>query len=108
MINMSPLSRTGSGEDFTYIFDLTTTCDVKLKDACDVNGENCNWGAAHYTGTFGGAIDWVNTNASGNYAAFFGPQIGMSNTSETTFTVWQIQLTASSTTSGPSTTTTTT
>jgi hypothetical protein len=80
-----------------------------LKDACDVNGENCNWGTAHYAGTFGGAIAWVNASAySGTYAAFFGPQIGMSNTSETTFTVWQIGLTASSTTPGPSTTTTTT
>jgi hypothetical protein len=108
MINLSPLGRTGSDGNYVYSFDLNTACDVKLKDACDVNGENCNWGTAHYAGTFGGAIAWVNASAySGTYAAFFGPQIGMSGTSETTFTVWQIQLTASSTTPGPTTTTTT-
>jgi hypothetical protein len=92
MINMSPLSRSGSDGNYIYSFDLTSPCDVKLKDACDVNGENCTWGTAHYAGTFGGAIDWVNDNVPGNYAAFFGPQIGMSNTSETTFTIWQIVL----------------
>jgi hypothetical protein len=91
MINISPLSRTGSGEDFVYSFDLTTAADVKIK-----NGPGGTWGVAQYTGTFGGGvIEWVNANAGGNYAAFFGPQIGISNTSETTFTVWQIRLTAS-------------
>ena len=45
------------------------------------------------TGTFGGAIDYIEGSAySGTYAAFFGPQIGMSGTSGTTFTVSQIGL----------------
>ena len=101
MINMSPMSRTGADGDYIYSFNLDTPADVKIK-----NGPGGTWGVAQYTGTFGGVIEWVNANASGNYAAFFGPQIGMSGTSETTFTVWQIQLTASSTTPGPTTTTT--
>ena len=104
MINMSPLGRTGADGEYIYSFNLDTPADVKIKDASDVTAL---WGVAQYTGTFGGAIDWVNASAySGTYAAFFGPQIGMSNTSETTFTVWQIGLTASSTTPGPTTTTT--
>ena len=102
MINMSPLGRTGSAGNFVYSFDLETPADVKIK-----NGPGGTWGVAQYTGTFGGVIEWVNANASGNYAAFFGPQIGMSNTSETTFTVWQIGLTATpptTTTVAPTTT----
>ena len=106
MINLSPLSRSGSEGNYVYFFDLTTPCDVKLLDACDVNGENCNWGAAHYTGIFGGAIEWVNGNEPNNYAAFFGPQIGMSNTSETTFSVWKIALAVEPTTTTAEPTTT--
>ena len=90
MINMSPMGRTGSDGNYIYTFDLGTPADVKIK-----NGPGGTWGVAQYTGTFGGVIDWVNANASDNYAVFFGPQIGMSNTSETTFTVWQITLAAS-------------
>ena len=87
MINMSPMGRTGSGGAYVYTFDRDTAADVKLRD-----GPGGDWGLAHYTGSFGGAINWVNANAPGNYAAFFGPQIGMSGTSGTTFTVSQIQL----------------
>ena len=75
MINMSPLTRSGSEGNYVYSFDLTTPCDVKLRPT------GGDWGDAQYTGTFGGAIDWVNANEPDNYAAFFGPQIGMSNTS---------------------------
>lgn len=88
MINMSPMGRTGANGDFIYTFDLDTLADVKIK-----NGADGSWGTALTTGTFGGAIDFVNASAySGTFAAFFGPQIGMSNTSETTFTVSQIEL----------------
>jgi hypothetical protein len=88
MINMSPMGRTGTAGAFVYTFDLDTPADVKIKD-----GPGGDWGGAHYTGDFGGAIGWVNASAfSGTFAAFFGPQIGMSNTSGTTFTVSQIQL----------------
>ena len=86
MINMSPLTRSGSEGTYVYSFDLTTPCDVKLRPT------GGDWGDAQYTGTFGGAIDWVNANEPNNYAAFFGPQIGMSNTSGTTFTIWRIAL----------------
>jgi hypothetical protein len=109
MINLSPLSRSGSDGNYVYSFDLSSPCDVKIK-----NGPGGTWGTAQYTGTFAGAIAWVNANQPGNYAAFFGPQIGMSNTSETTFTVWQIGLTANfpapatTTTIAEETTTTTT
>ncbi|MCX5653577.1 MAG: PEP-CTERM sorting domain-containing protein [Planctomycetota bacterium] len=90
MINMSPMGRTGAEGDFIYTFDLDTAADVKIK-----NGEDGKWGTALTTGTFGGAIDYIEASDdySDTYAAFFGPQIGMSNTSETTFTVSQIQLT---------------
>jgi hypothetical protein len=88
MINMSPMGRTGSAGAFVYTFDLDTLADVKIK-----NGVDGSWGTAQTTGTFGGAIDWVNASTySGTYAAFFGPQIGMSGTSGTTFTVSEIQL----------------
>jgi hypothetical protein len=85
MINMSPMSYTGTGGNLIYTFGLDTPADVKIGAP--------NWGVAQYTGTFGGAIDWVEASAySGTYAAFFGPQIGMSGTSETTFTVSEIEL----------------
>jgi hypothetical protein len=88
MINMSPMGRTGADGSYIYTFGLDTPADVKIK-----NGVDGSWGTAQTTGTFGGAIDWVEASAySGTYAAFFGPQIGMSNTSETTFTVSEIQL----------------
>lgn len=88
MINMSPMGFEGAGGAFVYTFDLNTPADVKIK-----NGLDGSWGTALTTGTFGGAIDYVNGSAySGTYAAFFGPQIGMSGTSETTFTVSEIQL----------------
>jgi len=89
MINMSPMGRIGADGAYVYTFDLTTLADVKIK-----NGPGGTWGTALTSGTFGGAIDYVNGSAySGTYAAFFGPQIGMSGTSETTFTVSEIQLT---------------
>lgn len=88
MINMSPMGRTGADGSFVYIFDLNTPADVKIK-----NGLDGSWGTAETSGTFGGAIAWVNASAySTTYAAFFGPQIGMSNTSGTTFTVTEIEL----------------
>jgi hypothetical protein len=88
MINMSPMGRTGADGAFVYTFGLDTAADVKIK-----NGLDGSWGTALTTGTFGGAIDYIEASVySGTYAAFFGPQIGMSNTSGTTFTVSQIQL----------------
>jgi hypothetical protein len=90
MINMSPMGRTGADGSFVYTFGLGTSADVKIK-----NGVDGSWGTAQTSGTFGGAIDWVNSSEySGTYAAFFGPQIGMSGTSETTFTVSEIGLNA--------------
>jgi hypothetical protein len=91
MINMSPMVRTGLDGAYEYTFDLTTPADVKIRDGVFP----LIWGLAKYTGTFGGAIDWVYSNGwSDDYAAFFGPQIGMSGTSGTTFTVSQIGLNA--------------
>jgi len=93
VINMSPMSYTGTGGNLIYTFGLDTPADVKIGAP--------NWGVAQYTGTFGGAIDWVNASAySDTYAAFFGPQIGMSGTSGTTFTVSEIQLVPEPTTAG--------
>jgi hypothetical protein len=84
LINMSPMGRTGANGALVYTFDLNTPANVLVGAP--------NWGAA-YTGTFGGAIDWVNASAyNGTYAAFFGPQIGLMGTSDTTFTVSQITL----------------
>jgi hypothetical protein len=88
MINMSPMGMTAADGSLVYTFDINTPADVKIK-----NGSDGSWGTAQTSGTFGGAIDWIDTSAySGTYAAFFGPQIGMSNTSGTTFTVTEIEL----------------
>lgn len=88
MINMSPMGRTGADGAFVYTFGLDTLADVKIK-----NGSDGSWGTALTTGTFGGAIDFINGSVySGTFAAFFGPQIGMSGTSETTFTVSRIEV----------------
>jgi hypothetical protein len=88
MINMSPMGRTGADEDYIYTFDLDTAADVKIK-----NGLDGSWGTALTTGTFGGAIDYIEGSVySGTYAAFFGPQIGMSGTSNTEFNVSEIEL----------------
>ena len=88
MINMSPMGRTGANGSFIYTFDLNTLADVKIQ-----NGVDGSWGTAQTTGTFGGAINWVNSSVyNSTYVAFFGPQIGMSGTSETTFTVSKIGL----------------
>src|SRR5450756_1684606 len=82
------MGRTGANGAFEYTFDLFTAANVMI-----LNGSDGSWGTAQTTGTFGGAIDWVNASAySGTFAAFFGPQIGMSGTSNTTFTVSQIEL----------------
>jgi len=89
LINISPMVRIGSDGNYIYTFDLDTAATVLVGSP--------NWVYAYpFGGDFGDAIAWVNATAySGTYAAFFGPQIGMSNTSGTTFTVTEISLNSS-------------
>jgi hypothetical protein len=92
LINLSPMGITGSDGNLTYTFGLSTEANVLI----DSTGSG-DWvyasGYHQFYNDFSDAIDWVeNSTSSGNYAAYFGPQIGMSGTSETTFTVTQIKL----------------
>jgi hypothetical protein len=88
LILLSPMSYTGTGGNLNYTFDLTTDADVRAW-----NGVTWSVYSDATSGTFAHAIEWINTNGFGsNYAAFFGPQIGLSNTSGTTFTVTQIEV----------------
>jgi len=89
LILLSPMSSTGSGGAYEYTFDLDTHADVRTRTPPG------DWSAynSETSGTFANAIGWINTNGYGsNYAAFWGPQIGMSGTYGTTFTVSQIDL----------------
>jgi hypothetical protein len=85
LINLG-MTRTGSNGNYMYTFDLDSPADV-------LTGPG--WGYAQPQGSlnFGQAIGWIDSSAfAGDYAAFFGPQIGMSGTSDTTFTVSRISL----------------
>jgi hypothetical protein len=87
LILLSPMSITGTGI-LDYTFDLTTHADYRTMG---VGG----WTSYDplKSGTFGDVIGMINSSSySSDYAAFFGPQIGMSNTSGTTFTLTQIDL----------------
>ena len=85
LINLS-MTRTGSSGNYIYTFGLDSKADVLVSPP--------NWAYAEPQGSLDLAdvINWVNGNSYSGYAAFFGPQIGLSNTSGTTFTVSQIQL----------------
>jgi hypothetical protein len=85
LINLS-MTRTGSSGNYVYTFGLDSSADVLVSPP--------NWAYAEPQGSldFAEVINWVNENSYSGYAAFFGPQIGLSNTSGTTFTVSQIQL----------------
>jgi len=86
LILLSPMDRPGSGEDYIYTFDLDTHADYRTRTP------PADWSSYDpaKSGTFGDIIGML--SASTDYAAFFGPQIGMSNTSGTTFTVSEIHL----------------
>lgn len=86
LINLQ-MDRVGSNGNYAYTFGLDSRADVLVGAP--------NWTYAQPQGSldFAEAIDWINASAySDTYAAFFGPQIGLSNTSETTFTVTTIKL----------------
>ena len=102
MINMSPLGRTGADGEYIYSFNLDTPADVKIKNGPAALGASRSIPAR----SAGPSTGSTPVPTAAPTPPFFGPQIGMSNTSETTFTVWQIGLTASGTTPGPTTTTT--
>jgi hypothetical protein len=87
LINISPMEQTASNGAIIYTFGLDSRADVLINSP--------NWTYAEPQGslTFGEVIDWVDSSSyAGTYAAFFGPQIGMSGTSGTTFTVTEIGL----------------
>jgi len=87
LINLS-MTRTGSSGNYVYTFGLDSPADVL------VSPPDWVYGQPQGSLDFAEVINWVNLNTVGDpqYAAFFGPQIGMSDTSGTTFTVSQIQL----------------
>ena len=87
---LPPMNWAGSGGNGIYSFDLSTPAEYRTWD--NTTGE---WTAydANRSGTFAQVVAMINASSySGDYAAFFGPQIGMSGTSGTTFTVTEIQL----------------
>jgi hypothetical protein len=87
LILLSPMSYTGTDGNLNYTFDLNTHADYRT----DPTGLG-NWSAYDpaRSGTFGQVIGML--SGSTDYAAFVGPEIGLSNTSGTTFTVTQIAL----------------
>jgi hypothetical protein len=86
LILLSPMTYTGTGT-LNYTFDLNTHADYRT----DPTGLG-NWSAydAAKSGTFGQVIGML--SAYTGYAAFVGPEIGMSGTNATTFTLTQIEL----------------
>ena len=88
LILLSPMSYTGTGGSLNYTFDLNTHADYRTL----VGGDWTSYDPSK-SGTFGDVIGMINVSSySSDYAAFFGPQIGMSGTSATTFTVSEINL----------------
>lgn len=87
LILLSPMTITGSGT-LDYTFDLSTRADYRTW--------NNGWTAydSARSGTFGQVISLLDTAGPGltEFAAFFGPQIGMSETSGTAFNVTGITL----------------
>jgi hypothetical protein len=89
LILLSPLTWTGAERNGSYTFDLNTRADYRTRP---VGGD---WSAYDPTksGTFGQVVDMIDASVyNTQFAAFFGPQIGMSGTYNTTFTVSQIEL----------------
>ena len=86
LILLSPMSYTGTGT-LNYTFDLNTHADYRT----DPTGLG-NWSGydSARSGTLGEVIGML--SGSTDYAAFVGPEIGLSNTFGTTFTVTQIEL----------------
>jgi hypothetical protein len=80
------MTQTGSNGNYVYTFGLDSQANVLVSPP--------DWVYAEPQGSldFAQVIDWANENSYSGYAAFFGPQIGMSGTSGTTFTVTQIAL----------------
>jgi len=87
LILLSPMNWTGSGGNGSYTFDLDTQADYRTRTP---PGDWSSYDHAR-SGTFDDVIGML--SASTDYAAFFGPQIGMSGTYGTTFTVSEIELT---------------
>ena len=85
LINLS-MTRTGLNGNYVYTFGLGSAADVLVSPP--------NWVYAEPQGSldFAEVIAWANLNEPSDYAAFFGPQIGLSNTSGTTFTISEIEL----------------
>jgi hypothetical protein len=87
LILISPMSISGTAPGMQdYSFGLGTHADYRTRD---ISG---NWTAFDpaRSGTFGDIVGMLSSNP--DYVAFFGPQIGESGTSGTTFDVSRIQL----------------
>lgn len=90
LILLSPMSWTGGDGNYVYTFDLDTRADYRTWDS-----DAGSWTAyaPERSGTFAEVIAMIKSGPyGGQYAAFFGPQIGMSNTFGTTFDVTEINL----------------
>jgi hypothetical protein len=90
LILLSPLTVSGSGGAYEYTFDLSTHADYRTWDT----GVG-NWTAydSARSGTFGNVVGMINATAySSDFAAFFGPQIGDSDTHNTQFNVTEIEV----------------
>jgi hypothetical protein len=89
LILLSPMTWTGSSGSGVYTFDLSTHADYRTR----INGDWSVYDPAR-SGSLADVITMINNGGYNGYAAFFGPQIGMSGTSNTSFYVSEIQLQA--------------
>jgi hypothetical protein len=100
LVLLSPMTVSGS-DPFTYTFDLSTPANYRTWIGPVVLPLNYDWSAldnwsaydSAKSGTFGQVAALIGSSLyGGDYAAFFGPQIGMSGTHNTQFNVTEIQL----------------
>jgi hypothetical protein len=89
LILLSPMSWTGGSGNYTYTFDGDTPADYRTRIP---PGDWSVYDPAR-SGTFDEVKAMIQAIPNTDYAAFFGPQIGMSGTFGTTFKVTQIRLT---------------
>lgn len=93
LVLLSPMSWSGAGGSYDYTFDLKTHADYRTRPP------GGSWSAYDpaKSGTFEQVKNMImGTSYGGDYAAFWGPQIGMSGTSNTTFSVSNISLSTKS------------
>jgi hypothetical protein len=97
LVLLSPMTVFGS-DPFTYTFDLSTPANYRTWTG---GGSLLDWSAldnwsaydSARSGTFGQVVALINSSPyGGDYAAFFGPQIGGGDTHNTQFYVTEIDL----------------